>query len=87
MAHIYGYARVSTKTQRLARQIDNINAAYPEVSHIYTEKYTGTSVEGRTEWQKLFRFVDKGDTIVFDSVSRMSRHLFKYPWHYTYIYI
>lgn len=74
LAHIYGYARVSTKTQRLARQIDNINAAYPEVSHIYTEKYTGTSVEGRTEWQKLFRFVDKGDTIIFDSVSRMSRN-------------
>lgn len=74
MGYIYGYARVSTKTQRLARQIDNISAAYPEVSHIFTEKYTGTSVEGRTEWQKLFKVAVNGDTIIFDSVSRMSRN-------------
>lgn len=74
MGHIYGYARVSTKTQRLARQIDNIKAACPEVTYIFTEKYTGTSVEGRIEWQKLFNLVVAGDTIIFDSVSRMSRN-------------
>lgn len=74
MEHIYGYARVSTKTQRLARQVDNITAACPTVSHIFMEKYTGTSVEGRVEWQKLFKLVASGDTIVFDSVSRMSRN-------------
>ena len=74
MGHIYGYARVSTKTQRLARQIDNIKAACPEVTYIFTEKYTGTSEEGKIEWQKLFNLVVAGDTIIFDSVSRMSRN-------------
>ena len=69
----YGYARVSTKTQRLDRQIDNIMKAYPEVEWVYTEKFTGTKVYGRTEFLKLQKKVKAGDTIVFDSVSRMSR--------------
>lgn len=74
MSNIYGYARVSTKTQRLDRQIDNINKAYPEVKQIYCEKWTGTEVDSRTEFQKLIKRVKTGDTIVFDSVSRMSRN-------------
>lgn len=73
MSEIYGYARVSTKTQRLDRQISNIMGAYPEVKQIYTEKYTGTTTDGRTEFQKLQKRVKADDTIVFDSVSRMSR--------------
>lgn len=71
---IYGYARVSTKTQRLDRQMDNITNAFPNVKRIYAEKYTGTKVDGRIEFQKLLKTVKKGDTIVFDSVSRMSRN-------------
>ena len=73
MGEIYGYARVSTKTQRLDRQIANITEAFPNVKHIYAEKYTGTKVESRLEFQKLREKVKTGDTIVFDSVSRMSR--------------
>ena len=71
---IYGYARVSTKTQRLDRQIENITKAFPDVKTIYTEKYTGTESDGRTEFQNLKKRVKPGDTIVFDSVSRMSRN-------------
>ena len=74
MGKIFGYARVSTKTQRLDRQINNIMNSYPEVAKIYTEKYTGTKSFGRTEFQKLCKEVQCGDTIVFDSVSRMSRN-------------
>ena len=74
MGTIYGYARVSTKTQRLDRQITNITTAFPEVKQIYTEKYTGTEADGRMEFQKLRKKVTAGDTIVFDSVSRMSRN-------------
>ena len=73
MSNIYGYARVSTKTQRLDRQVENIINAYPEVKQIYTEKWTGTEVDNRIEFQKLIKRVKTGDTIVFDSVSRMSR--------------
>lgn len=37
------------------------------------EIFTGTKIN-RVEWNKLYNTVKKGDTIVFDSVSRMSRN-------------
>lgn len=69
----YGYARVSTPKQSIERQIRNIRAAYP-ASIIYQETYTGTQTDGRKRLQQLLRTVKSGDTIVFDSVSRMSRN-------------
>ena len=68
---IYGYCRVSTRRQELLRQEKNIKALYPDAV-IIKEKYTGTSMN-REEWQKLMNKVKSGSTIVFDSVSRMSR--------------
>jgi len=38
------------------------------------EVYTGTKFQGRKEFDKLLRHVDSGDSIIFDSVSRMSRN-------------
>lgn len=70
---IYGYVRVSTKTQKIERQIKNITAYAPEVK-IYTEKATGTKLDIRKEFKKLLKVVKPGDTIIFDSVSRMSRN-------------
>lgn len=70
---IYGYARVSTKKQKLQRQIDNIKA-FDSNAIIFEEKYTGTKMNGREELEKLLRKVKSGDTIIFDSVSRMSRN-------------
>ena len=69
---IYGYARISTKKQSIARQIRNIKSAYPEAV-IVQEAYTGTKMN-RPEWDKLIKKLSAGDTIVFDSVSRMSRN-------------
>ena len=40
---------------------------------IYQEKFTGTKMD-RPEWKKLYRKLQEGDTIIFDSVSRMSRN-------------
>ena len=68
---IYGYARVSTKTQSIERQIRNILGQFPEVE-IMQEAYTGTKLD-RPVWTKLYEELETGDTIVFDSVSRMSR--------------
>ena len=70
---IYGYARISTKKQSLQRQINNIEA-YNENAIIYEEEFTGRKVEGRKEFQKLLKKVKANDTIIFDSVSRMSRN-------------
>lgn len=69
---VYGYPRVSTQQQKLERQIANIQKAYP-TAKLYIEKYTGTTLE-RPRWRDLMSRVQSGDTIVFDSVSRMSRN-------------
>ena len=69
---IYGYCRISTAKQIIDRQVRNIRAEYP-TAHIVQEAYTGTSIL-RPEWSKLYRVLKDGDTVVFDSVSRMSRN-------------
>lgn len=69
---IYGYARISTSKQSIERQVRNIEREYPGAV-IIREAYTGTKID-RKEWGKLFSAVQAGDTIVFDSVSRMSRN-------------
>lgn len=69
---IYGYTRVSTKKQSIERQIRNIKTEYPDAV-IIEEQYTGTKMD-RPKWDKLYNNAKKGDTIIFDSVSRMSRN-------------
>ena len=68
----YAYCRVSTKHQRIARQVTNITELYPKAI-IIKEFYTGTT-QSRPQWDKLITQIKTGDTIVFDSVSRMSRN-------------
>ena len=68
----YAYCRVSTQHQKLARQITNITAIYPRVT-VIREFYTGTK-QDRPNWNRLMSIIKKGDTVVFDSVSRMSRN-------------
>lgn len=68
---IYGYCRISTKQQSIERQIRNIKTEY-NTAVIVTEAYSGTTLN-RPEWNKLYKKIKEGDTIIFDSVSRMSR--------------
>ena len=69
---VYGYCRISTRQQSIDRQIRNIKAEY-DTAVIVTEAYSGTTTN-RPEWNKLYKKAKTGDTIVFDSVSRMSRN-------------
>lgn len=73
MCKVYGYCRISRKEQSIDRQVRNITAAYGDAI-IIQEAYTGTKVEGRAQFERLLKLVKEGDTIVFDSVSRMSRN-------------
>ncbi len=68
---IYGYARISRPQQSIDRQIRNIKTEQPS-AYIVQEAFTGTKMD-RPEWSKLYKKVKEGDTIIFDSVSRMSR--------------
>ena len=69
---IYGYSRISTSKQSITRQNRNILELYP-TAVIKEEVFTGTTTD-RPVWTKLLKDVKPGDTIVFDSVSRMSRN-------------
>ncbi|CDD17714.1 resolvase [Clostridium sp. CAG:798] len=73
MGTLYGVARISTGKQNTARQIRNILKAYPDAI-IVKETYTGTKLEGRKDFEHLIKILKEGDTLVFDSVSRMSRN-------------
>lgn len=74
----YGYARISRKQQNIERQVRNILAAYPDAA-IRQEAFTGTKID-RPVFDKMIadakreRAEGKPVTIVFDSVSRMSRN-------------
>jgi len=67
---VYGYCRISRAKQSIERQIRNIKESFPQVI-IIQEVFTRTSLN-RKEWNKLYNKVRANDTIVFDSVSRMS---------------
>lgn len=69
----YGYCRISTGKQNIERQIRNIQSVFPGAV-IVKEVYTGTKFQGRRELEKLLGKVQLGDTVIFDSVSRMSRN-------------
>lgn len=70
---IYGYCRISRKTQNIERQVRNILAVYPKAK-IIKETFTGTKLQGRKELDKILKVIKAGDMIVFDSASRMSRN-------------
>lgn len=70
---LYGIGRISTGKQNIERQVRNILAKYPN-ARIIKETYTGTKLEGRKEFENLLKILKEGDTLVFDSVSRMSRN-------------
>lgn len=71
MGRTYGYCRISTPKQSIDRQVRNIREAYP-TAIVLKEEYTGTQID-RPEWTKLYKKLKDGDTVIFDSVSRMSR--------------
>lgn len=73
MGNLYGVCRVSTRKQNIQRQERNILAHYPSAI-IVKDKFTGTKINGRENFEKLLKIIKAGDTLVFDSVSRMSRN-------------
>ena len=69
----YGVCRISTKKQNIERQVRNILKDYPKAT-IIRETFTGTKLAGRKEFENLLKILKQGDTLIFDSVSRMSRN-------------
>ena len=68
----YGYARISTREQDEARQIEVLRQV--GVQEIIIEKASGKNFIDRTEWQKLMAKVVVDDVIVVKSLDRLGRN-------------
>ncbi|MFS8047043.1 recombinase family protein [Rhizobium sp. BR 314] len=68
---IYGYARVSTKKQDLAYQLDRLQKAGCE--RIIHEKKSGKDTQGRPELLRLLASLEPGDTLLATVTDRVAR--------------
>lgn len=64
------YARVSTESQSLDRQIDALTEYGYDI--LFTEKMTGTKAN-RPELDKVRLFTREGDIVIIESLSRLGR--------------
>lgn len=69
----YGYARVSTKDQKLDRQIEALVNAGIAYERIYKDKETGVREGDRAQQKKLFKKMKRDDEVVVESWERLSR--------------
>ncbi|WP_288528795.1 recombinase family protein [uncultured Secundilactobacillus sp.] len=67
-----GYARVSTQTQNLARQLEALKKA--QVEKIFQEKMSGKN-QDRPELIKLLNFIREGDEVVVLDLDRLGRNM------------
>lgn len=68
---IFGYARVSTETQKLDSQIKPLEDY--GCDEIVTESASGKGVKGRPALQALLSKLRRGDTLVLSAIDRLSR--------------
>jgi DNA invertase Pin-like site-specific DNA recombinase len=66
----YGYARVSTRSQKDDSQLDALHAAGCE--RIWTDTASG-KLARRPEWDRLLDYLRDGDELVITRLSRMAR--------------
>lgn len=67
---IYGYARVSSRDQSLARQLDALDAF--GCDRVYADKASGRDFE-RPEWSDLMASLSPGDVVAVKSIDRLGR--------------
>ena len=67
----YGYARVSSRDQNEARQLDALHAAGVET--VYMDKQSGKDFD-RPQYKKLLRKMKKDDLLYIKSIDRLGRN-------------
>lgn len=70
---IYGYARVSTTGQNLARQLVSLHELGIPDSNIFTDQKSGKDFD-RPAWKRLLRRLRPGDILVVTSLDRFGRN-------------
>jgi DNA invertase Pin-like site-specific DNA recombinase len=69
----YFYARVSTKEQNLARQLEAAKSYSSAFDKVFSDKQSGKNFD-RPEYQKMKSILVAGDEIVVKSLDRLSRN-------------
>ena len=69
---VYGYARVSSKDQNLARQMDALATFPVPEEDVFVDKMSGRDFD-RPGYQALLRAVAPGDLVVVKSIDRLGR--------------
>jgi DNA invertase Pin-like site-specific DNA recombinase len=72
-AQTYGYARVSTREQNVARQLDALQDVGIAASNIYVDHRSGKDFD-RPAWRRLQRRLRPGDVLVVKSIDRLGRN-------------
>ncbi|NRP43665.1 DNA-invertase hin [Aliiroseovarius sp. xm-v-225] len=76
MGELIGYARVSSRGQNIEPQIDALMRVGVCSAHMYQEKVSGTSRNGRVELEALLhRGIRKGDKLVVTRLDRLARSM------------
>ncbi len=70
----FGYIRVSSKDQKEDRQIKKMIDKGINERDLFIDKVSGKNFE-RPSYQLLKQMVREGDTVVFDSITRMGRNM------------
>src|SRR2546427_11023378 len=77
MGELIGYARTSTKDQRLDLQRDALRAAGVQDRHLYSDQASGARKD-RPGFLQCWAYLHRGDTLVvwrLDRLARSLRHL------------
>lgn len=69
----YAYVRVSTKTQKIDRQLEEIYTYIKDDNHIFIDKESGKNFE-RDSYRKLIKQLQKGDLVIIKSIDRLGRN-------------
>ena len=69
----YGYVRVSSQTQNIARQMEEMNKYGITKKFIYIDKTSGKDFE-RDSYQKLKKKLRKDDLLIIKSIDRLGRN-------------
>lgn len=72
-AKVFGYARVSTKEQNEARQIEALKSAGVDERDIFIDKQSGKNFIDRPQYQTLVSHLREGDTLIVLSIDRLGR--------------
>lgn len=68
----YGYVRVSSITQNISRQLEEMYKCGLDHKHIFIDKQSGKDFQ-RKNYQRMIKKIHKGDLIVIKSIDRLGR--------------